>query len=187
MTRRGTRARAAAPASSRPDVQLPATPELLMQVGTKSGSQGLRSPALTAGENEEDRGSRRRARGCVGGRGGRPNNPLHLSGQSKWFVSAQGYSHLNGFYESWNGGATWPVQGHVPGYEGWTNNTDPVGAFDPWGNFYSLLLPLVFVYSKSGGHVFNNGSKQANPGQPPEADRKSTRLNSSHTVISYAV
>jgi hypothetical protein len=98
-----------------------------------------------------------------------PNNPMHLIGQSKWFVSAEGYNNLNGFYESWNGGVTWPVQGHVPGYEGWTDNTDPVGAFDPWGNFYSLLLPLEFVYSKSGGHVFNNGSNQANPTQPPEA------------------
>ena len=74
-----------------------------------------------------------------------------------------------GFYESWDGGKTWPVQGHVPGYEGWTDNTDPVGAFDPWGNFYSLLLPYEFVYSNSGGHVFNNGLKQANPSQPPEA------------------
>jgi hypothetical protein len=98
-----------------------------------------------------------------------PANPLHLIGQSKWFVSAEGYNHLLGFYESWDGGQTWPVQGHVPGYEGWTDNTDPVGAFDPWGNFYSLLLPYEFVYSNSGGHVFNNGSKQANPGQPPEA------------------
>jgi hypothetical protein len=98
-----------------------------------------------------------------------PANPLHLIGQSKWFVSAEGYNHLLGFYESWDGGATWPVQGHVPGYEGWTDNTDPVGAFDPWGNFYSLVLPYVFVYDKSGGHVFNNGSKQANPGVPPEA------------------
>src|SRR5713101_3628248 len=98
-----------------------------------------------------------------------PANPLHLIGQSKWFVSAEGYNHLLGFYESWNGGVTWPVQGHVPGYEGWTDNTDPVGAFDPWGNFYSLLLPYNFVYDKSGGHVFNNGSNQANPTQPPEA------------------
>jgi len=65
-----------------------------------------------------------------------PGNPQHLIGQSKWFVSAEGYNHLLGFYESWDGGATWPVQGHVPGYEGWTDNTDPVGAFDPWGNFY---------------------------------------------------
>jgi hypothetical protein len=96
-----------------------------------------------------------------------PKNRLHLIGQSKWFVSAEGYNNLNGFYESWDGGASWPVQGHVPGYEGWTDNTDPVGAFDPWGNFYSLLLPYVFVYSNSGGHVFNNGSKQANPTQPP--------------------
>jgi hypothetical protein len=98
-----------------------------------------------------------------------PANPQHLIGQSKWFVSAEGYNHLLGFYESWDGGATWPVQGHVPGYEGWTDNTDPVGAFDPWGNFYSLILPYVFVYDKSGGHVFNNGSKQANPTVPPEA------------------
>jgi hypothetical protein len=98
-----------------------------------------------------------------------PANPLHLIGQSKWFVSAEGYNHLNGFYESWNGGRSWPVQGHVPGYEGWTDNTDPVGAFDPWGNFYSLILPYVFVYSNSGTHVLNNGSKQANPTVPPEA------------------
>jgi hypothetical protein len=98
-----------------------------------------------------------------------PRNPSHLIGQSKWFVSAEGYNHLEGFYESWDGGATWPVQGHVPGYEGWTDNTDPVGAFDPWGNFYSLLLPYVFVYDKSGGHVYNNGSNQANPTVPPEA------------------
>jgi hypothetical protein len=98
-----------------------------------------------------------------------PADPLHLIGQSKWFVSAEGYNHLLGFYESWDGGATWPVQGHVPGYEGWTDNTDPVGAFDPWGNFYSLILPYVFVYDKTGGHVYNNGSKQANPALPPEA------------------
>jgi hypothetical protein len=98
-----------------------------------------------------------------------PADPRHLIGQSKWFVSAEGYNHLLGFYESWDGGATWPVQGHVPGYEGWTDNTDPVGAFDPWGNFYSLILPYVFVYDKSGGHVYNNGSKQANPALPPEA------------------
>jgi hypothetical protein len=98
-----------------------------------------------------------------------PLDPRHLIGQSKWFVSAEGYNHLLGFYESWDGGATWPVQGHVPGYEGWTDNTDPVGAFDPWGNFYSLLLPYVFVYDKFGVHVYNNGSKQANPTVPPEA------------------
>src|SRR5947208_16012511 len=46
-----------------------------------------------------------------------PNNPDHLIGQSKWFVNAQGYNHLLGFYESWDGGTNWTVQGHVPGYE----------------------------------------------------------------------
>jgi hypothetical protein len=98
-----------------------------------------------------------------------PNNASHLIGQSKWFVDGEGYNHLLGFYESFDGGATWPVQGHVPGYEGWTDNTDPIGAFDPWGNFYSLVLPYQFYYDKSGGHHFDNGSNQINPTVPPEA------------------
>jgi hypothetical protein len=97
-----------------------------------------------------------------------PTNPQHLIGQSKWVVSAEGYNHLNGFYESFDGGLTWPVQGHVPGYEGWTDNTDPVGAFDPWGNFYSLLLPYQFYYDKAGFHKYDNGSNQINPTVPPE-------------------
>jgi hypothetical protein len=104
-----------------------------------------------------------------------PANPSHLIGQSKWIISAEGYNHLLGFYESFDGGQTWPVQGHVPGYEGWTDNTDPVGAFDPWGNFYSLVLPYQFYYAKGGGHVFNNGSKQVNPSVPPEAIAMSVR------------
>jgi hypothetical protein len=98
-----------------------------------------------------------------------PANPQHLIGQSKWAVNAEGYNHLLGFYESFDGGATWPVQGHVPGYEGWTDNTDPVGAFDPWGNFYSLVLPYQFYYGNGGVHKFDNGSKQTNPTVPPEA------------------
>jgi hypothetical protein len=98
-----------------------------------------------------------------------PTDPDHLIGQSKWAISAEGYNHLNGFYESFDGGATWPVQGHVPGYEGWADNTDPVGAFDPWGNFYSLLLPYQFYYDKSGFKKYDNGSNQTNPTVPPEA------------------
>ena len=98
-----------------------------------------------------------------------PTNPSHLVGQSKWAVNAEGYNHLLGFYESFDGGATWPVQGHVPGYEGWTDNTDPVGAFDPWGNFYSLVLPYQFYYGNGGVHKFDNGSNQTNPTVPPEA------------------
>ena len=98
-----------------------------------------------------------------------PTNLSHLIGQSKWAVNAEGYNHLLGFYESFDGGATWPVQGHVPGYEGWTDNTDPVGAFDPWGNFYSLVLPYQFYYGNGGVHKFDNGSNQTNPTVPPEA------------------
>jgi hypothetical protein len=98
-----------------------------------------------------------------------PTDPSHLIGQSKWAVNAEGYNHLLGFYESFDGGATWQVQGHVPGYEGWTDNTDPVGAFDPWGNFYSLVLAYQFYYANGGVHKFDNGSNQTNPTVPPEA------------------
>ena len=76
-----------------------------------------------------------------------PTNPNHLIGSSKWFVSAEGYNHLLGFYESFDGGQTWTVQGHIPGYEGWTDNTDPVGAFDSYGNYYELILPYQFFYN----------------------------------------
>src|SRR5205807_9426466 len=40
-----------------------------------------------------------------------PTNSRHLIGTSKWAVSAEGYNHLLGFFESWDGGKTWPVQG----------------------------------------------------------------------------
>jgi hypothetical protein len=109
-----------------------------------------------------------------------PANPNHLIGQSKWFVNGEDYNHLLGFYESFDGGQTWPVQGHVPGYEGWVDNTDPVGAFDPWGNFYSLVLPYQFYYSNSGGHKFDNGSNQINPLVPPEAIAMS--VHPAHTL-----
>jgi hypothetical protein len=81
-----------------------------------------------------------------------PTDPRHLIGLSKWFVNAEGYNHLTGFFESFDGGATWPQQGHVPGWEGWTDNSDPVGAFDPWGNFYALILPYEFDYNANGTH-----------------------------------
>src|SRR4051794_32488938 len=96
-----------------------------------------------------------------------PTDSNHVIGQSKWFVSAEGYNHLLGFYESQDGGQTWPVQGHVPGYEGWTDNTDPVGAFDPWGNFYSLVLGYQFYYSKSGGDAFKKRPEPTKPPGPP--------------------
>jgi hypothetical protein len=83
-----------------------------------------------------------------------PTNGRHLIGVSKWFVNAEGYNHLAGFFESFDGGATWPQQGHIPGYEGWTDNSDPAGAFDPWGNFYAVVLPYMFDYSETGEHNF---------------------------------
>jgi hypothetical protein len=97
-----------------------------------------------------------------------PTNPKHLIGSTKWFTSAPGYNHLLGFYESWDGGKTWPTMGHVPGYEGFTDNTDPEGAFDAFGNYYQALLPYQFYYDKSGSHKFEVGN-EPNPNIPNEA------------------
>jgi hypothetical protein len=105
-----------------------------------------------------------------------PTNPNHLIGSSKWFVSAEGYNHQLGFYESFDGGTTWPVQGHIPGYEGWTDNTDPVGAFDGFGNYYELNLPYQFFYSKDGSHNFSVGKAlEPNPSLPAEVVSVSVR------------
>ena len=83
-----------------------------------------------------------------------PTKAGHLIGVSKWIVNGEGYNHLAGFFESFDGGLTWPQQGHIPGYEGWTDNSDPVGAFDPWGNFYAVVLPYMFSYLPTGDHLF---------------------------------
>jgi hypothetical protein len=99
-----------------------------------------------------------------------PTNPSHLIGSVKWVVSAEGYNHLLGFYESFNGGQTWTVSGHIPGYEGWTDNTDPVGAFDTYGNYYEFILPYQFFYNADGTHDFKVGTPlEPNPVQPAEA------------------
>src|SRR5438046_236450 len=84
-----------------------------------------------------------------------PTNPNHLIGSVKWFVSAEGYNHLLGFFESFDGGNTWPVQGHLPGYEGWGDNTDPIGAFDGFGNFSWLNLPYQSCYNSDATHNFH--------------------------------
>src|SRR5882762_3074433 len=59
--------------------------------------------------------------------------------------------------------------GSNPGYEGWTDNTDPVGAFDFYGNFYFLSLPYQFYYNSDGSHNFQiNQNKEPNPTVSPE-------------------
>ncbi len=105
-----------------------------------------------------------------------PTDPTHLIGSVKWFASAEGYNHVLGFYESFDGGATWPVQGHIPGYEGWTDNTDPVGAFDGFGNYYELILPYQFFYNADDSHNFQtNPNKEPNPAVPAEVISVSVR------------
>ena len=101
-----------------------------------------------------------------------PKNPSHIIASSKWFASAEGYNHVLGFYESWDGGTSWPVQGHIPGYEGFTDNTDPVGAFDGYGNYYSLILPYQFAYAGGAtgtGSKLYQKSKLPNAAMPAEA------------------
>jgi hypothetical protein len=115
-----------------------------------------------------------------------PTNPNHLIGASKWVVSPEGYNHLLGFYESFDAGRSWPVQGHIPGYEGWTDNTDPVGAFDSYGNYYSLLLPYQFIYDPNGTHDFIPGTAQeANPAVPSQVISVSVRPHGATTATQW--
>ena len=114
-----------------------------------------------------------------------PTNARHLIGVSKWFVNAEGYNHLTGFYESYDGGATWPQQGHIPGYEGWTDNSDPAGAFDPWGNFYAVLLPYMFRYLTTGQHFFL--APDVNPSLPRSGIGIAVRPRGATTPASWLV
>ncbi len=115
-----------------------------------------------------------------------PTNPKHLIGSSKWFVSPEGYNHLLGFYESFNGGKTWSIQGHIPGYEGWTDNTDPVGAFDGFGNYYELILPYQFFYNSDGTHNFTVGtSQEPNPAVPAEVISVSVHPHGATTATNW--
>ncbi len=115
-----------------------------------------------------------------------PTNPKHLIGSVKWIVSPEGYNHVLGFYESFDGGMTWPIQGHIPGYEGWTDNTDPVGAFDGFGNFYELILPYQFFYNSDGSHNFTVGTVQEpNPVVPAEVISIAVRPHGSSTASQW--
>jgi len=115
-----------------------------------------------------------------------PTNSSHLIGSVKWFASAEGYNHVLGFYESYDGGVTWPMQGHIPGYEGWTDNTDPVGAFDGFGNYYELILPYQFFYNADGSHSFQiNQNKEPNPAQPAEVISIAVRPHGSTTSTQW--
>lgn len=115
-----------------------------------------------------------------------PTNPQHLIGSVKWFASPEGYNHLLGFFESWDGGKTWPVQGHIPGYEGWTDNTDPVGAFDSYGNYYEFVLPYQFYYNSDGSHDFQtNQNREPNPSVAAEAVSISVRPHGATTATQW--
>lgn len=115
-----------------------------------------------------------------------PTNPSHLIGSAKWIASAEGYNHVLGFYESFDGGKSWPVQGHIPGYEGWTDNTDPVGAFDGFGNYYELILPYQFYYNSNGSHNYQtNPNKEPNPTVPAEVVSVAVRPHNSTTATQW--
>jgi hypothetical protein len=112
-----------------------------------------------------------------------PTNARHLVGVTKWIVNAEGYNHLAGFFESFDGGITWPQAGHVPGYEGWTDNSDPVGAFDPWGNFYAVVFPYMFSYGVSGEHLFL--SPTVNPSLPRSVLAVAVRPHGAATPMTW--
>jgi len=115
-----------------------------------------------------------------------PTNASHLIGSVKWFASAEGYNHELGFYESFDGGVSWPVQGHIPGYEGWTDNTDPVGAFDGFGNYYELILPYQFFYNADGSHSFQtNPNKEPNASVPAEVISIAVRPHGSSNATQW--
>ena len=116
-----------------------------------------------------------------------PTNANHLIGSSKWFVSPDAYNHQLGFYESWDAGKTWPVQGHIPGYEGWADATDPVGAFDRWGNYYSLLLPYEFYYNPDGSKSYAiNPNREPNPTLNAEVIAISVRKHGATSVDGWS-
>ena len=112
-----------------------------------------------------------------------PTNPRHVIGVTKWIVNAEGYNHLAGFFESFDGGVTWPQAGHIPGYEGWTDNSDPVGAFDPWGNFYAVVFPYMFSYGVSGEHFFL--SPTVNPSLPRSVLAVAVRPHGAATPVAW--
>jgi hypothetical protein len=96
-----------------------------------------------------------------------PAHPGHLIGSSKWETSPEGGILLNGFFESYDGGRTWPFQGHVPGFEGWTQVTDPSGAFDAYGNYYQLGLAYQYFFNPDGSRNYSTlAKKEPNPGVP---------------------
>jgi hypothetical protein len=114
-----------------------------------------------------------------------PTNPMHLIASSKWFVSAEGYNHILGFYESFDGGKKWSI-GHIPGYEGWTDNTDPVGAFDGFGNYYEFILPYQFYYNTGGTHDYKIGTPlEPNPVQPAEAVAMAVRPHGATSATNW--
>jgi hypothetical protein len=112
-----------------------------------------------------------------------PTNARHVIGVTKWIVNAEGYDHLAGFFESFDGGITWPQAGHVPGYEGWTDNSDPVGAFDPWGNFYTVVFPYMFSYGVNGEHFFL--SPTVNPSLPRSVLAVAVRPHGATTPVAW--
>jgi hypothetical protein len=115
-----------------------------------------------------------------------PTNPDHLIASSKWVVSPEGYNHLLGFYESFDAGKTWSVQGHIPGYEGWTDNTDPVGAFDGFGNYYELIQAYQFFYNTDGTHnVQINPNREPNPAHPAEVISVAVRPHGATTATNW--
>jgi len=79
-----------------------------------------------------------------------PTNPGHLIGSVKWFVSAEGYNHLLGFYESFNGGKTWTVAGASPVMKAGPTTPTRSARLTGFGNDYAFILPYQFFCNPDG-------------------------------------
>jgi len=89
-----------------------------------------------------------------------PTNPNHLVGSSKFFFDPLFYLFHLGSYASFDGGNTWSNE-VIPGFDcqsapnfSWTDNTDPILAFDPAGTVYSTMLPFSFKYNTAESQVW---------------------------------
>ncbi len=98
-----------------------------------------------------------------------PTNRKHLIGSTKWFASPEGYNHLLGFYESFDGGNTWPTMGHVPGYEGFTDNTRWARS-TPSATITRLCFPIS-SFTTNRVSISSRSATNRTPGFPTRRSR----------------
>jgi len=89
-----------------------------------------------------------------------PTNASHLVATSKFFFDPLFYLFHLGSYASFDGGKSWTNE-VIPGFDcqsapnfSWTDNTDPIHAFDSAGRVFATMLPFSFTYNSAGNQVW---------------------------------